>query len=568
MRRLASWALFLATSSVLVVAGCSSSTDSTPAANDDDSTSTPPGSDASTPPAPPELQRCLTPPCADGEKCVENGDCSSDKCTDRICRALSSTDGIRNGNETDIDCGGAPPESTPRCATGKACLQTGDCDAVLCTGNVCAAPAANDGIKNGTETGVDCGGAAPTNAPRCVVGGTCAATTDCDAVLCTGGVCQPPSHGDGIKNGNETGPDCGGPDAINRCGEGVGCAATTDCDARKCSAGTCQPQSGNDGIKNGSETDIDCGGGAPTNAARCAVDKTCTTHDDCGSSACAKSGPKAGKCVAYKSCVENNGFSGNVRGWVQNPATKPAGWNSSWDMLVPATVNDAEVMLGDYWLNAPNDNPNLGDEKEISKRSCGNDNYNGHTYWVSRESASAQVFTQAQLDPKLLNCVGWHLVKAFCAWDGGHLATRSELYNAFTNGNTTYWPWEYTNGPYRLPALDPAVLAEGNSAQDDRLNHHYIYGFPGNQPANSRITWWISPPGRFYKGWNANKIEIVGNALEWTGDSEYRFVWNESFENHNGRIDDGGDWRTPGDPNDRGDVPNGYYALGARCAYP
>ena len=70
-------------------------------------------------------------------------------------------------------------------------------------------PTCNDGIKNGNETGVDCGG----NCPPC---STC---------------------NDGIKNGNETGVDCGG-----------SCPPCSTC---------------NDGIKNGNETGVDCGGSCP-----------------------------------------------------------------------------------------------------------------------------------------------------------------------------------------------------------------------------------------------------------------------------------------------------------------
>ncbi len=74
-----------------------------------------------------------------------------------------------------------------------------------------ATPTCNDGIQNGNETGVDCGG------------------PDCDA-------CEvPPTCNDGEQNGNETGVDCGGP----------------DCDVCE----TCE-----DDIQNGNETGIDCGG--------------------------------------------------------------------------------------------------------------------------------------------------------------------------------------------------------------------------------------------------------------------------------------------------------------------
>lgn len=72
------------------------------------------------------------------------------------------TDGIQNGDETGVDCGGS------------------NCDA-------CPEPTCNDGIQNGDETGVDCGG------------------STCDACV------TPPTCEDGIQNGNETGIDCGAP---------------------------------------------------------------------------------------------------------------------------------------------------------------------------------------------------------------------------------------------------------------------------------------------------------------------------------------------------------------------
>ena len=75
-------------------------------------------------------------------------------------------------------------------------------------------PTCDDGIQNGDETGVDCGG------PDCQ---PCDTTPTCD---------------DGIQNGNETGVDCGGPDCQP-------CDTTPTCD---------------DGIQNGDETGVDCGG--------------------------------------------------------------------------------------------------------------------------------------------------------------------------------------------------------------------------------------------------------------------------------------------------------------------
>ena len=102
-------------------------------------------------------------------------------CSDKDDTTTTGTcsDGIKNQTETAVDCGGT-------CA---------------------ACPTCTDGVKNGTETGVDCGG-------------TCTACVSCS---------------DNIQNQGETGVDCGGP-----------CPAC--------------PVSCSDGIKNQSETQIDCGG--------------------------------------------------------------------------------------------------------------------------------------------------------------------------------------------------------------------------------------------------------------------------------------------------------------------
>ncbi|MGB2015141.1 MAG: M43 family zinc metalloprotease, partial [Flavobacteriales bacterium] len=87
-------------------------------------------------------------------------------------------DGIQNGDETGIDCGGSCA-ACPTCNDG---IQNGDETGVDCGGSCAACPTCDDGIQNGDETGVDCGG-------------SCAACATCE---------------DGIQNGDETGVDCGG----------------------------------------------------------------------------------------------------------------------------------------------------------------------------------------------------------------------------------------------------------------------------------------------------------------------------------------------------------------------
>lgn len=46
----------------------------------------------------------------------------------------SASDGVQNGNETDIDCGGT---GNPKCGTGKACAQASDCESAACPGQRC-----------------------------------------------------------------------------------------------------------------------------------------------------------------------------------------------------------------------------------------------------------------------------------------------------------------------------------------------------------------------------------------------------------------------------------------------
>ena len=151
------------------------------------------------------------------------------------------TDEIKNGDETGVDCGGNC-EACPVAETCSDGILNQDEIEVDC-GGVCEAcvvsPTCTDEIKNGDETGVDCGG----NCEACVVVETCAdgiLNQDETEIDC-GGVCEAcvvlPTCTDEIQNGDETGVDCGG-----------------SCEACMV-AGTCT-----DSILNQDETEIDCGG--------------------------------------------------------------------------------------------------------------------------------------------------------------------------------------------------------------------------------------------------------------------------------------------------------------------
>ncbi|TKC95263.1 hypothetical protein E8A74_47165 [Polyangium fumosum] len=144
--------------------------------------------------------------CATGLKCKVASDCQSLVCTGNICQA-SCLDGAKNGDETDIDCGGP---ACMGCSLGKACLTATDCASGICSGPmgnmVCAALDCTDGTKNGDETDVDCGG----SCSGCADTKSCVTPLDCQSKNCTNSTCTPASCYDNVQNGFETGIDCGG----------------------------------------------------------------------------------------------------------------------------------------------------------------------------------------------------------------------------------------------------------------------------------------------------------------------------------------------------------------------
>jgi len=75
-----------------------------------------------------------TPGCGTvGQSCAGNFQCCSNVCMFGQCQP-SCTDGIKNGTETDIDCGGG---TCPTCATGKMCATGADCTSGICSGGQC-----------------------------------------------------------------------------------------------------------------------------------------------------------------------------------------------------------------------------------------------------------------------------------------------------------------------------------------------------------------------------------------------------------------------------------------------
>lgn len=127
-------------------------------------------------------------PCSPSRRCKEARDCTTGFCTAAgVCGLAPATcsDGVKNGTESDIDCGGG----CPTCVDGRSCVVASDCTSKSCSGTICRAPTCTDKVQNGTETDIDCGGGA---CPPCDTSASCSKASDCKSGLCDGLHCRIP----------------------------------------------------------------------------------------------------------------------------------------------------------------------------------------------------------------------------------------------------------------------------------------------------------------------------------------------------------------------------------------
>jgi len=150
-------------------------------------------------------------------ECVGNGTCSDNTptCINNYCSGQTCQNQLLDGNETDIDCGG--DECGP-CIPGQLCKVASDCLSKVCEDafmgalvKQCKVPSCSDGVQNGSESDVDCGGQICPGSSKCDNMKHCSVHSDCKSGVCQIGTCQKATCGDGVKNGGETGIDCGAP---------------------------------------------------------------------------------------------------------------------------------------------------------------------------------------------------------------------------------------------------------------------------------------------------------------------------------------------------------------------
>lgn len=425
------------------------------------------------------------------------------------------------------------------------------CTDCTCTNSCNPDDPANNGKKDGTETDIDCGGA---DRPKCAEGKACAADSDCDVVCSDSKVCV-------------SIPSCKAHFGGDTCGIGeVG-----DANAKHESCCRSLPVAGyTDAAHPGKQVYLD------------------------------KYEITAGRIRSWiAQMAAANGGKPDVRGWIQK--NRPQIWDPAWDEFLPTDTEGgtkviARRLLGDPRVEDQNDSGpgvvgppatdqprNMGTNYQFGSETyvdlhgmdCATfkDSYGFPTYYyppeilsrnnqVSRaDGKDAQtngkpIAAQEALDVKAMNCITNLMLQAFCAWDGGQLATDEVLdYVTATPpslGNTSGCGTQYDNHDKLLFLTDGkqgttapedftgTVQDGGRCAKVSLINatfdagdnlpkpasilnvHNYFYPFFGDANTSDK-SWEVSAPGRAtfanydfsFRGKQVDMVRINPNDEPW-----------------------------------------------------
>ncbi len=258
----------------------------------------------------------------------------------------------------------------------------------------------------------------------------------------------------------------------------------------------------------------------------------------------------------------------NVRGWIT--ANKPAIWNDAWSAYLPTDVDGDSITINRLLLGDPrhdgetNPGPgvivppavdqvvNLGLNYQFSGtvyadvhgNNCGTypNSYGFPTYWypdavVISNGEVPRTLTKDLLDTKSMNCITNAMLAAFCAWDGGQLAT-NEVINFVTASpvdrpdNVSGCGTQYDNHGDLLGDYFGRTVQKGGKCADVELinatfdagdnlpfpypasilnKHNYMYPYMN---VTSDKVWQIAAPGRVtidnVDGW----MDLAGNLSE------------------------------------------------------
>jgi hypothetical protein len=277
----------------------------------------------------------------------------------------------------------------------------------------------------------------------------------------------------------------------------------------------------------------------------------------------------AGRMRAFAEAIGT--APGGVRKWVTDNPPRP--WNVGWNKFMPSDTNDrlmiARLLLGDPRYDGQN-NPgpgvivppatdqevNLGMEYQFGAQvyvdvhgnNCGvfPGSYGFPTYYyppnvltkngevprVDGTSLTGKIPAKDYLDVKAMNCVTNAMLQAFCAWDGGQLAT-SEVMDYITaaparTDAVSGCGSQYDNHDELLNNVFTHTVQSGGrcppvnsinvtfDAGDwlpvpgSPLNFHR-YNYPDLGNVTSEKTWQIASPGRI----SADVVHLVAGDEGW-----------------------------------------------------
>lgn len=284
-------------------------------------------------------------PCLPGSTCNRPSDCRGNTaslfatadCIDNIC--ISCDDGIQNGNETGVDCGGSFCHD--RCPLGSRCLEDTDCRPLgvgsrsECKDGICQNASCpfsefsgvgvsmpltrtekqsergltGDFMSNPIDTG--------DNETAAVCFLECLYDSDCGEEVCVNNTCQSICN-NGILDVAEADLDCGRCKCNNEgdlcplCENGKSCRADDQCVSNACVSGRCEGC--NDNKRSGLESDVDCGNSKGCN--KCGSSKWCRTSFDCDGvvdniTAAGMCSMASASIIESVACVENRCVSRN-----------------------------------------------------------------------------------------------------------------------------------------------------------------------------------------------------------------------------------------------------------------
>jgi sulfatase modifying factor 1 len=425
---------------------------------------------------------------AAGTGCAGAGECQTGlTCLDGVCCTQASCPQCQNCGATGT-C--SITVTVGEDATGIACTGTNTCNAAgLCRkkpGESCT-PTQNE-CASGTCTDNRCCSQSCEVCQSCTgLGGTCVAITNADDPdSCTGtntcnatGLCR-----------KKPGESCTPP--------GEDCATRTCTDGRCCSqsCGVCQSCTGPSGTcltVSGVEDPDTCSGSSTCNAAGLCKKKdgqSCLSNSDCLTGVCNNSNVcsplTSARCAALAATCGPTGTGDCCASLLVPGGTFYRSYDgvALTDTSYPATLSDFyldkyEVTVGRFrmFVNAGKgtqlDPPAPGDGVHPKIPGSG---------WNSAWNTSLPADTEALKsnlkcntlygtwtdavganENKPIDCLNWYTAFAFCAWDGGRMATEAEWNYAASGGSEQrYYPWA---SPSTSTVIDDSFAVYGYNGE-------------------------------------------------------------------------------------------------------